>query len=95
MNPKYKLSPEQKIELIKILKTRFEKNPKRHDNIKWEDVQKKLESNPEKLWSLNEMERTEGEPDVVGYDEKSNQEFYTQESLLEKFEEHDCGDFQG
>ena len=56
MNPKYKLSPEQKIELIKILKTRFEKNPKRHDNIKWEDVQKKLEFNPEKLWSLNEME---------------------------------------
>ena len=73
MNPKYKLSPEQKIELIKILKTRFEKNPKRHDNIKWEDVQKKLESNPEKLWSLNEMERTEGEPDVVGYDEKSRE----------------------
>ena len=73
MNPKYKLSPEQKIELIKILNTRFEKNPKRHDNIKWEDVQKKLESNPEKLWSLNEMERTEGEPDVVGYDEKSRE----------------------
>lgn len=51
MNPKYKLSPEQKIELIKILKTRFEKNPKRHDNIKWEDVQKKLESNPETVVS--------------------------------------------
>src|SRR6218665_1074519 len=70
---KNKLSTEQQEELIKILKTRFEKNPNRHENIKWGDVQKKLESNPEKLWSLNEMERTEGEPDVIGYDKKTNE----------------------
>jgi len=68
-----RLSAEQQEELIKILKTRFEKNPKRHDNIKWEDVLKKLESNPEKLWSLHEMERTEGEPDVVDFDKDSNE----------------------
>lgn len=73
MSAKKILSPENRQELLKILKTRFEKNPTRHDKIKWEDVQKKLESNPEKLWSINEMERTEGEPDVVGYDEKSNE----------------------
>ncbi len=73
MKNKPQLSNKQQEELIKILKTRFEKNPKRHENIQWEDVQKKLESNPEKLWSLNEMERTEGEPDVVSYDEKSNE----------------------
>jgi len=68
-----KLSSEQQEELIKILKIRFEKNPNRHENIKWENVQKKLESNPEKLWSLHEMERTEGEPDVVGYDKKTDE----------------------
>lgn len=68
-----KLSSEQQEELIQILKIRFEKNQNRHENIKWEDVQKKLESNPEKLWTLNEMEKTEGEPDVVGYDKKTNE----------------------
>jgi len=73
MKNKPQLSAEQQEELIKILKTRFEKNPNRHESVKWEDVQKKLESNPEKLWSLNEMERTEGEPDVVGYDKKTNE----------------------
>lgn len=70
---KNKLSSEQQEELIKILKTRFEKNPIRHENIKWENVQKKLESSPDKLWSLSEMERTEGEPNVVSYDEKSDE----------------------
>ncbi len=73
MKNKPQLSAEQQEELIKILKTRFEKNPKRHENIQWKDVQKKLESNPEKLWSLNEMERTDGEPDVVGYDKKTDE----------------------
>lgn len=73
MKNKPQLSLEQQSELIKILKTRFEKNMTRHENIKWEDVQKKLESNPEKLWSLSEMERTEGEPDVVGYDKKTDE----------------------
>jgi hypothetical protein len=68
-----KLSSEQQEELIKLLKIRFEKNPNRHENIHWEDIQKKLEANPEKLWTLNEMEKTEGEPDVVGYDKKTNE----------------------
>jgi len=73
MKNKPQLSAEQQEELIKTLKTRFEKNQKRHENIQWEDVQKKLESNPEKLWSLNEMERTEGEPDVVKFDNETNE----------------------
>lgn len=68
-----KLSSEQQEELIKTLKIRFEKNPNRHETIEWENVQKKLESNPEKLWSLSEMERTEGEPDIVGYDSKTDE----------------------
>jgi len=73
MKNKPQLSAEEQKELIKTLKTRFEKNPKRHENIQWKDVQKKLESNPEKLWSLNKMERTDGEPDVVGYDKKTDE----------------------
>lgn len=67
------LSSENQQEIIKVLKTRFEKKPTCHDKIKWEDIQKKLESNPEKLWSLNEMERTKGEPDVVDFDKDSNE----------------------
>lgn len=70
---KTKLSPDEQSKLIDILKTRFEKNPARHENIKWENVQKKLESNPEKLWTLNEMERTEGEPDIVNYNKESDE----------------------
>lgn len=70
---KNKLSSQLQEELIKILKIRFEKNPNRHENIKWENVQKKLESNPEKLWSLHEMERTGGEPDVISYDKKTDE----------------------
>lgn len=73
MGAKKILSFDNQQELIEILKTRFEKNPNRHKNIKWENVQKKLESNPEKLWSLNEMERTEGEPDVVSYDKNTDE----------------------
>jgi hypothetical protein len=65
---KKKLSPEQSTELIGILKTRFEKNMGRHSNLNWTDVQAKLEANPEKLWVLDEMEQTGGEPDVVGDD---------------------------
>jgi len=73
MKNKPQLSTEQQEGLIKILKTRFEKNPNRHENINWEEVQKKLESNPEKLWPLNEMEKTEGEPDVIGHNKKTNE----------------------
>jgi hypothetical protein len=67
------LSKEQGEELLKALKTRFEKNMNRHNDLKWPEVQAKLESNPEKLWSLNEMERTGGEPDIVGYDKKTGE----------------------
>ncbi|MDB5109976.1 MAG: hypothetical protein JWR67_1090 [Mucilaginibacter sp.] len=67
------LSPEQCEELLKILKTRFEKNMNRHKDLEWVKVQAKLEANTEKLWSLNEMERTGGEPDVVGYDKKTGE----------------------
>ncbi len=67
-NNKKNLSTEQGEELFKVLKDRFEKNMNRHKGIEWNKVQAKLEANAEKLWSLNEMERTGGEPDVVGYD---------------------------
>jgi hypothetical protein len=67
------LSTEEKDSLLKVLKTRFEKNMGRHPGIKWEDVQVRLENNPEKLWSLDQMELTEGEPDVVDFDEKSGE----------------------
>jgi hypothetical protein len=65
------LSPKQSEELLKVLKTRFRKNMNRHTGMEWAGVQAKLEAKPEKLWSLNEMEKTGGEPDVVGRDEKT------------------------
>ena len=67
---KKKLTAEQSTELLKVLKARFEKNMIRHKDLNWEIIQSKLEKSPEKLWSLNEMEETEGEPDVVAYDKK-------------------------
>lgn len=67
------LSPERMEELLSVLKARFEKNMDRHKELKWAKVQEKLEADAEKLWSLNEMERTEGEPDVVGQDEKTGE----------------------
>ncbi|MEJ2512366.1 MAG: DUF4256 domain-containing protein [Anaerolineales bacterium] len=70
------LSPEQRAELLKVLKTRFEKNMNRHTGLVWDEVQAKLEANPEKLWSLNEMERTGGEPDVVGQDKKTGETIF-------------------
>lgn len=68
-----KLSPEQQEQLLKTLKTRFEKHMGRHKGISWSKVQEKLESKPAKLWSLNAMEETQGEPDVVGYDKKTDE----------------------
>jgi hypothetical protein len=62
------LSTEQSENLIATLKSRFEENKTRHQGLNWEKIQAKLEADPEKIWSLNEMERTGGEPDVVGYD---------------------------
>ncbi|EGQ22486.1 hypothetical protein HMPREF9372_2878 [Sporosarcina newyorkensis 2681] len=73
MSNKKELSPEQQEELLSILKARFEKNMNRHEGLVWTVIQAKLEANPEKLWSLNEMELTGGEPDVVEYDEKSDE----------------------
>jgi len=70
---KKELSSEQRAELLTTLKARFEKNLKRHKGIEWAKVQAKLEAKPEKLWSLNEMESTGGEPDVVGFDKKTSE----------------------
>jgi hypothetical protein len=70
---KKKLSAEQNKELLSVLKARFEKNMKRHKGIEWAKVQAKLEAAPEKLWSLDEMEISEGEPDVVGFDKKTGE----------------------
>jgi hypothetical protein len=70
---KKELSPEQCEELLRVLKARFEKNMIRHNGLEWAKVQAKLEANAEKLWSLNEMERTGGEPDVIGYDKKTDE----------------------
>jgi hypothetical protein len=70
---KKKLSLEQREELLSILKKRFEKNMNRHKGLDWTDVEARLEDNAEKLCSLSEMERTGGEPDVVGYDKKTDE----------------------
>jgi class 3 adenylate cyclase len=70
---KKQLLPEDRAELLNELKTRFEENIDRHKGLKWADVQAKLEANPQKLWSLSEMERTGGEPDVVGFDKKTGE----------------------
>tara|TARA_R100001143_G_C3361089_1_gene135916 strand:+ start:15772 stop:16350 length:579 start_codon:yes stop_codon:yes gene_type:complete len=67
---KYDLSEEQQEELLERLQTRFEENKKRHKGLDWTDIQTRLEASPEKLWSLYEMEKTGGEPDVVNYDKK-------------------------
>jgi len=67
------LPPEQLDVLIRVLKVRFEKNMNRHSGIEWSKLQSKLEANIEKLWSLSEMERTGGEPDVVGFDKKTDE----------------------
>lgn len=67
------ISKEESLKLIKILKERFEKNYSRHQNLEWKKIQIKLEANPKKLWSLNQMEITGGEPDVVNYDKKADE----------------------
>ena len=73
MKKKKELTPEQGEELLNILKTRFEQNLKRHKGLEWAKIQVKLEADMEKLWSLHEMERTGGEPDVAGYDKKTGE----------------------
>ncbi len=73
MSNQKKLLPQQQKELMNILETRFEKNMKRHKGVDWDKVQIKLAANIEKLWCLNEMETTGGEPDVVDYDKKTGE----------------------
>jgi hypothetical protein len=70
---KKELSSKEREELLKTLKARFEKNMGRHKGLDWAKVQSKLEANPTKLWSLGEMEKTGGEPDVVGHDKKTGE----------------------
>ncbi len=71
MNKINKLSQEQRQKLIKTLKARFDKNMNRHKGLQWDKVQARIEASTGKLWSLNEMEKTGGEPDVIGYDKKA------------------------
>jgi hypothetical protein len=73
MVSKKKLSEKEGVELLKVLKSRFEKHRNRHKGIEWADVQTRLDANREKLWSLQEMEATGGEPDVVGHDKKTGE----------------------
>ena len=67
------LSPQEREELLRTLKTRFEKNMNRHKGLEWAKVQAKLEANSEKVWSLNEMEKSGGEPDIVGHDKTTGE----------------------
>src|SRR5262245_26103709 len=76
---KKELSPKQRGELLDVLKARFEKNMNRHKGLEWAKVEARLEANTEKLWSLIKMERTGGEPDVVGHDKKTGEYIF-----------HDC-----
>jgi hypothetical protein len=73
VNTNKELSPEQSVELLRTLKTRFERNMNRHKGLEWAEVKEKLVADTKKLWSLNEMERTGGEPDVIGYDKNSGE----------------------
>ena len=70
---KKELSPKQREELFRTLRSRFEKNRSRHQGLEWVEIQAKVEANAKKLWSLHEMERTGGEPDVVGLDKKTGE----------------------
>ena len=72
-SPKKELSPKQREELLTTLKARFEKNMNRHQGLEWTKVRARLEASAEKLWSLNEMERTGGEPDIVGQDKNTGE----------------------
>lgn len=91
-----KITSKQQDELIQILKNRFEQNMHRHKNINWKDVQTKLEANPDKLWSLNEMENTGGEPDVVKFDATTKEFiFYDCSPESPKGRRSTCYDLEG
>ena len=93
---KREFSPEQREELLRVLKARFEKNMNRHRGLEWAKVQAKLEANAEKLWSLHEMERTGGEPDVVGHAKKTGEYvFYDCSAESPKGRRNVCYDREG
>jgi hypothetical protein len=93
---KKELSPEQREVLVGVLKARFEKNVNRHKGLEWAKILAKLEANTEKLWSLNEMERTSGEPDVVGHDKKMDEYiFYDCSAESPKGRRNVCYDREG
>jgi uncharacterized protein DUF4256 len=93
---KKKLTPERCHELLRALKARFERNMNRHKGLEWAKIQAKLEDNAEKLWSLNEMERTGGEPDVVGHDKNTGEYiFYDCSSESPKGRRSLCYDREG
>ena len=96
MITKRELSSQEREELLKTFETRFSKNMNRHPGINWEEVLQRLENKPEKLWSLGEMERTGGEPDVVGKDEKSGEFiFYDCSAESPKGRRSNCYDREG
>jgi len=90
-----KLPSEQAEALLKTLKIRFEKNMNRHKGFDWDKIQSKLEENPDKLWSLNEMEESEGEPDVVDYDKKNDEYIFFDCSSESPKRRSLCYDYQG
>ncbi|MFP3590852.1 DUF4256 domain-containing protein [Chryseobacterium sp. SIMBA_038] len=89
-----KLPSEQARALLKTLRNRFEKNMNRHKGLDWDKIQSKLEENPDKLWSLNEMEETEGEPDVVDYDKKNDEYIFFDCSAESPKRRSFCYDYQ-
>jgi len=96
INNKKELSPKQREDLLGALKARFEKNMNLHKDLAWAKVQAKLEGAAEKLWSLNEMERTGGEPDVVGHDKKTGEYiFYDCSAESPKGRRNVCYDREG
>jgi hypothetical protein len=96
MKNKKELSPEKREELIRVLKARFEKNMNRHKGHEWAKVQAKLEAHTEKLWSINEMERTGGEPDIVFHDKKTDEYiFYDCSAETPKDRRKICYDREG
>lgn len=96
MRNKYLLPEAEKVLLLKVLQTRFEKNRHRHKNTKWEEVLEKIEKNQQKLWSLNEMEKTGGEPDLICGESKNNEcIFYDCASESPKLRRSICYDREG
>ncbi|MDQ1162105.1 hypothetical protein QE422_002473 [Chryseobacterium sp. SORGH_AS 447] len=91
---KNNITQEQTNELLKVLKTRFDKNMNRHKDLQWDKILKKLEENPDKLRSLYEMEKTEGEPDVIDYDENTDEYLFFDCSPESPKRRSLCYDFQ-